>query len=418
MAHKYVGSFFIDHACGLRMKILVAHNRYLYRGGEDTVVDAEVNLLRQRGHQVWVYSRDNTELQYLAPFEAAKTTFWSRQTVQELQKIHQQFSPDLIHAHNTFPLISPSLYGVAKKLRIPVVQTLHNFRLVCPQAMLLREGKHCEECVGKLPWRAIVHRCYRHSLPQTALTSTMLMVQRMRGVWHQQISRFIVLNQLCREIFERGGLPVDKLRIKPNFVESPEAPQWQHRQGGLFIGRLSTEKGIAVLIDALNKLPGHRIDVFGKGPLQALVEASPHLRYGGFQSSDVLRQKLNDAAYLVMPSTGMESFGLVAIEAFACGTPVIGTRHGGLRELIRHGHNGLLVPPNDPNALASAIAYAESHPDQMRRMGMAARKNYLTSYTPERNYEQLIQIYHEAVNPAPLPLTTHLTHAETRHSRQ
>ena len=418
MAHKYVGSFFIDHACGLRMKILVAHNRYLYRGGEDTVVDAEVNLLRQRGHQVWVYSRDNTELQYLAPFEAAKTTFWSRQTVQELQKIHQQFSPDLIHAHNTFPLISPSLYGVAKKLRIPVVQTLHNFRLVCPQAMLLREGKHCEECVGKLPWRAIVHRCYRHSLPQTALTSTMLMVQRMRGVWHQQISRFIVLNQLCREIFERGGLPVDKLRIKPNFVESPEAPQWQHRQGGLFIGRLSTEKGIAVLIDALNKLPGHRIDVFGKGPLQALVEASPHLRYGGFQSSDVLRQKLNDAAYLVMPSTGMESFGLVAIEAFACGTPVIGTRHGGLRELIRHGQNGLLVPPNDANALASAIAYAESHPDQMRRMGMAARKNYLTSYTPERNYEQLIQIYHEAVNPAPLPLTTHLTHAETRHSRQ
>jgi glycosyltransferase involved in cell wall biosynthesis len=400
------------------MKILVAHNRYLYRGGEDTVVDAEVNLLRQRGHQVWVYSRDNTELQYLTPFEAAKTTFWSRQTVQELQKIHQQFSPDLIHAHNTFPLISPSLYGIAKKLRIPVVQTLHNFRLVCPQAMLLREGTHCEECVGKLPWRAIVHRCYRQSLPQTALTSTMLMVQRMRGIWHQQISRFIVLNQLCREIFARGGLPMDKLRIKPNFVESTEEPQWQHRQGGLFIGRLSTEKGIAVLINALNKLPDHMIDVFGKGPLQALVEASPRLRYGGFQSSDVLRQKLNGAAYLVMPSTGMESFGLVAIEAFACGTPVIATRHGGLRELIRHGQNGLLVPPNDANALASAIAYAESHPDKMRRMGMAARKNYLTSYTPERNYEQLIQIYHEAVNPAPLPLTTHLTHAETRHSRQ
>ncbi len=400
------------------MKILVAHNRYLYRGGEDTVVDAEVNLLRQRGHQVWVYSRDNTELQYLTPFNAAKTTFWSRQTVQELQKIHQQFSPDLIHAHNTFPLISPSLYGIAKKLRIPVVQTLHNFRLVCPQAMLLREGKHCEECVGKLPWRAIVHRCYRQSLPQTALTSTMLMVQRMKGIWHQQISRFIVLNQLCREIFARGGLPMDKLRIKPNFVESPEEPQWQHRQGGLFIGRLSTEKGIAVLINALNKLPDRMIDVFGKGPLQALVEASPRLRYGGFQSSDVLRQKLNDAAYLVMPSTGMESFGLVAIEAFARGTPVIGTRHGGLRELIRHGQNGLLVPPNDANALASAIAYAESHPDQMRRMGMAARKNYLTSYTPERSYEQLIQIYHEAVNPATLPLTNNLTHAETRHSRQ
>ena len=284
--------------------------------------------------------------------------------------------------------------------------------------MLLREGKHCEDCVGKLPWRAIIHRCYRHSLPQTALTSAMLTLQRMRGVWHQKISRFIVLNQLCREIFARGGLPIDKLRIKPNFVESTEEPHWQHRRGGLFIGRLSTEKGIEVLINALDKLPNHVIDVFGKGPLHALVQASPHLRYGGFQSSDVLRQKLNEAAYLVMPSTGVESFGLVAIEAFACGTPVIATRHGGLRELIVHGQNGLLVPPNDANALASAIAYAESNPDHMRHMGMAARKNYLASYTPERNYEQLIQIYHEAVNPAPLPLTTNLTHAETRHSRQ
>jgi glycosyltransferase involved in cell wall biosynthesis len=400
------------------MKILVAHNRYLYRGGEDTVVDAEVSLLRQHGHQVWVYSRDNTEIQYLTPFEAAKATLWSRQTAQELQKIHQQFSPDLIHAHNTFPLISPSLYDAAQKLRIPVVQTLHNFRLVCPQAMLLREGKHCEACVGKLPWRAVVHRCYRQSLSQTALTSAMLMLQRLRGIWHQQVSRFIVLNQLCREIFVRGGLPMDKMRIKPNFVDSAEEPQWQHRQGGMFVGRLSTEKGIDVLIHALNQLPNHAIDVFGKGPLQDLVTASPCLRYGGFQSTDVLRTKLGKAAYLVMPSTGVESFGLVAIEAFACGTPVIATRHGGLRELIIDGQNGILVPPNDVNALASAIAYAEAHPDHMRQMGMAARKNYLTSYTPERNYEQLIQIYHEAVTSAPLPLINNLTHAETRHSRQ
>ncbi len=160
------------------------------------------------------------------------------------------------------------------------------------------------------------------------------------------------------------------------------------------------------------------IDVFCKGPLQALVEASPRLRYGGFQPSDILHQKLNEAAYLVMLSTDVESFGLIAIEAFACGTPVIATRDGGLRELIHHGQNGLLVPPNDASALASAIAYAESHPNHMRRMGMAARKNYLTSYTPERNYEQLIQIYHEALHPAPLPQITNLTHAETRHRRQ
>ena len=376
------------------------HNRYLYRGGEDTVVDAEVNLLRQHGHHVWVYSRDNADIRHMTKADLATTTFWSRQTVHELKKLHQQFAPDLIHAHNTFPLISPSLYGIAQQLRIPVVQTLHNFRLVCPQAMLLRDGQHCDACVGRLPWRAIVHRCYRDSLPQSTLTSVMLTTQRLRRIWHEQVSRFIVLNQLCLETFVRGGLPANKLRIKPNFVESPEVLHWQPRRGGLFIGRLSAEKGIDVLISALKKLSGVRIDVYGKGPLQPLVEAADSLRYLGFQSAAVLRQKMQEAAYLVMPSTGVESFGLVAIEAFACGTPVIATRHGGLRELIVEGQTGLLVPPNDDEALASAIAYAESHPDQMRRMGVAARKNYLDTYTPERNYERLIQIYHEAVGEA------------------
>ncbi len=399
------------------MRILVVHNRYLYRGGEDTVVDAEVNLLRQRGHHVWVYSRDNNDIRHMTKTEAATTTFWSRQTVHELRQLHQQFAPDLIHAHNTFPLISPSLYSIAQKLRIPVVQTLHNFRLVCPQAMLLRDGLHCEACVGRLPWRAIVHRCYRNSLPQSALTSAMLTVLRLRGIWHEQVSRFIVLNQLCLDTFARGGLPVEKLRIKPNFVESPDSPQWQDRRGGLFIGRLSTEKGIDVLISALKKLSGVRIDVYGKGPLQSLVEAADSLRYRGFQSADVLRQKMQEAAYLVMPSTGVESFGLVAIEAFACGTPVIATRHGGLRELIVEGQTGLLVPPNDHEALASAIAYAESHPDEMRRMGVAARKNYLNAYTPERNYERLMQIYHEAVSSAPLSLVNDLIYAENRSRR-
>lgn len=404
------------------MRILVAHNRYLYRGGEDTVVDAEVSLLRQYGHHVWLYTRDNTDIQHLSKIDAAKTTLWSAQTVREIQSIHQQFAPDLIHAHNTFPLISPSLYSVAQQLRIPVVQTLHNFRLVCPQAMLLRDGNHCESCVGKLPWRAVIHRCYRRSLPQSALTAGMLGWQYLRGVWHQKISRFIVLNQLCHDVFSRGGLPREKLCIKPNFVDSLEEPQWHQRKGGLFIGRLSTEKGIEVLISALAKLPTTVIDVYGKGPLQARVEASGSFRYRGFQSAAVLRERMRGASYMVMPSTGMESFGLVAIEAFACGTPVIATRHGGLRELIVDGHTGLLVPPNDDRALASAIAFAEAHPDAMQRMGMAARKNYLATYTPARNYERLIQIYDDAVTSASLPfppdLTTPQTHAPTRYRRQ
>lgn len=402
------------------MKILVVHNRYHYRGGEDTVVDAEVALLRQHGHQVMLYTRDNRELASMSSREAAASVLWSRQTVADLRRIKRVFCPDLVHAHNTFPLISPSLYAAARQLKIPVVQTLHNFRLLCPQAMLLRKGSACEACVGHLPWRAIVHRCYRDSLSQSAITAAMIFMHRLRGTWRNEVARYIVLNQLCRDKFVQGGLPFDRMRIKPNFVRMTEKPDWEARRGGLFIGRLSAEKGLHTLAEAVRQLPSVRIDVYGKGPLQALVEATTGLRYQGFHESAALQSRLREAAYLVMPSTGVESFGLVAIEAFACGTPVIASRHGGLKEIVVQGKTGLLVPPGDAHALAQAIAYAERHPEAMRAMGRAARQVYLDRYTPESNYVQMIRIYREALasHAAPsapsAPPTIPLPYAPTR----
>ena len=380
------------------MKILVAHNRYHYRGGEDTVVDAEVSLLRERGHDVMLYSRDNNELTHFHPASAALSAIWSRQTEKDIAKLSASFAPDVIHAHNTFPLISPSLYGIAERLCIPVVQTLHNFRLLCPQAMLLRQGRTCEECVGHLPWRAVVHRCYRHSYSQSAVSASMLTLHRWRGTWHEGVSRYIVLNQLCRDKFIRGGLPADRLRIKPNFVEARRVPRWDDRKAGIYIGRLSTEKGLEILARAMSRLPQLCIDVYGKGPLQSFVEKAPGLRHGGFKSPEQLVEHLHAAAYAVAPSTGVESFGLVAIEAFSCGTPVIGTRHGGLAELVEHGKTGLLVTPGDVDELAHAIAWAESNPAAMRQMGQAARAEYLARYTPEHNYEILLEIYGEAIS--------------------
>lgn len=382
------------------MKILVAHNRYHYRGGEDTVVDAEVALLRERGHEVMLYSRDNNELNNIQPAAAALAAIWSRQTEKDIAQLSSSFAPDLIHAHNTFPLISPSLFGIAAQLRIPVVQTLHNFRLLCPQAMLLRQGRACEDCVGHLPWRAIAHRCYRHSFSQTSVTAVMLAVHRWRGTWRNEVSRYIVLNQLCRDKFTSGGLPAERLRIKPNFVGSSREPHWENRKGGIFIGRLSTEKGVEILASAMTRLPQCRIDVYGKGPLQAFVEQAPGLRYGGFQSPSQLIERLHGAAFVLAPSTGVESFGLVAIEAFACGTPVIGTRHGGLAELVEHGKTGLLVTPGDAAELASAISWAQANPAAMQDMGRAARDDYLARYTPEHNYDILLGIYQEAINDA------------------
>ena len=379
------------------MKILVAHNRYRYRGGEDTVVDAEVDLLRRQGHEVMVYFRDNHEINDMKAHELAVQTLWSSKVINDVFKLVDQFNPELIHAHNTFPLISPSLYTVAERLHIPIIQTLHNFRLLCPQATLLRQGKHCEDCIGSAPWRAIIHRCYRNSLPQSAVTASMIMVHRFLRTWQSKVTRYIVLNQVCRDKFIQGGLPFERLRIKPNFTESTLEPQWQHRRGGLFVGRLSVEKGLNVLADALLHLPGISISVYGKGDMQSFVEKTPGFQYGGFHEAAQLQTRMHEAAYLVVPSTGIESFGLVAIEAFACGTPVIASAHGGLQEIVVHGKTGLLVEPGDALALARAIAYAENHPDKMKAMGQAARQAYLSKYTPEINYQLLMTIYQEAL---------------------
>ncbi len=379
------------------MKILVAHNRYRYRGGEDTVVDAEVDLLRRNGHEVLVYLRDNEELSRMKNHHAALQTLWSHKVVADVTALSEKFRPELIHSHNTFPLISPSLYSVATRLNVPIIQTLHNFRLICPQATLLRNGVHCADCVGHLPWRAIVHRCYRNSLSQSAVSSSMIMLHRLLRTWHTKVTRYIVLNQLCRDKFIAGGFPFDLFRIKPNFVDSANEPEWVHRSGGIFIGRLSEEKGLKVLAEALLQLPDSQIDVYGKGILQTFVEATSSFNYKGFHGADELQAYLRQAAYLVIPSTGVESFGLVAIEAFAAGTPVIASAHGGLREIVVHGKTGLLVEPGNSEALARAIAFAEDHPDEMKVMGREARQAYLSRYTPDINYRQLMSIYREAI---------------------
>ena len=379
------------------MKILVAHNRYRYRGGEDTVVDAEVDLLRRNGHEVLVYLRDNEELTRMKNHHAALQTLWSHKAVADVTALSEKFRPELIHSHNTFPLISPSLYSVATRLNVPIIQTLHNFRLICPQATLLRNGVQCEDCVGNLPWRAIVHRCYRNSLSQSAVSSSMIMLHRLLRTWHTKVTRYIVLNQLCRDKFIAGGLPFDLLRIKPNFVDSANEPEWMHRSGGVFIGRLSEEKGLRVLAEALSQLPDSQIDVYGKGGLQTFVETTSGFNYKGFQEPIELQACLRQAAYLVVPSTGVESFGLVAIEAFAAGTPVIASANGGLQEIVVHGKTGFLVEPGNSEALARAIAFADDHPDEMKIMGQAARQVYLSRYTPDINYRQLMTIYREAV---------------------
>lgn len=379
------------------MKILIAHNSYQHEGGEDTAVNAEVKLLRNYGHEVAEYRRHNNEIQTMSRVTAAVSSIWSQQAVRELCEVCDDFQPDLIHSHNTFPLISPALYWLASHRRIPAIQTLHNFRLLCPQAMFLREEKVCEDCLGKLPWRAVTRKCYRESSLQSAAAAAMLVTHRAIGSYRNQVTGYIALNKFCRDKFIAGGLPPDLIHVKPNFVAAKRTPEWQRRAGGLFVGRLSPEKGLGVLMDAARMLGGTTIRVVGIGPLEGEIRRRFQKDYLGFQSADEVSNLMHSALYLVAPSICYETFGLVAVEAFSCGLPVIASRHGGLGDLVRDGVTGLLFNPGDPAELAATIAWAQAHPTAMLKMGQAAYAEYLDKYTPEHNYHLLIGIYQKAL---------------------
>jgi glycosyltransferase involved in cell wall biosynthesis len=379
------------------MKILVIHNAYQHSGGEDAVVEAETSLLRRYGHDVQLYHRHNDEINSMSKAEAAVSAIWSKQAFRDIEKLCEQFEPDVIHAHNTFPLISPSFSWIATRRHIPIIQTLHNFRLLCPQATLLRNGQVCEECVGKLPWRAITRKCYRDSVLQSTVVASMLTVHRSIGTYRDRITHYIALNTFCRDKFIQGGLPANRFRIKPNFVTSQRTPAWENRKGGLYVGRLSPEKGPDILISALSETNLKNVQVIGGGPLESLVRQSLGDRYLGVKSHEEVIERLHTASYLVAPSTCYETFGLAIVEAFSCGTPAIASNHGGFAELVKDGVTGLLFNPGDAADLARKIAWAEANPDQMLRMGCAARAEYEAKYTPERNYHILYGIYEEAI---------------------
>lgn len=378
------------------MNIIIVHNAYQHSGGEDAVVDAEIALLRNRNHEVHVYRRHNDELKTASKAKAAISAIWSHQSEHEIEKLCASVGAELIHVHNTFPLVSPAVFWVAARKRIPVIQTLHNFRLLCPQAIFLRNGKVCEDCIEKVPWRAVTRRCYRGSAIQSAVAASTLTAHRLIGTYKEKVTRYIALNAFCRDKFIASGLPAERFRIKPNFVAASPAPGWNKRNGGLFVGRLSSEKGLEVLVDAV-KLSGKAdVSVIGSGPLTAMAEECFGEGYLGFRSIDDIMARMREASFLVVPSICYETFPRTIVEAYACGLPVIASRLGALVDIVKDGITGLLFNPGDANDLAIKIAWAESHPDDMMRMGKSARLEYDAKYTAERNYQILAEIYEDA----------------------
>lgn len=383
--------------------IILIHNRYMHRGGEDAVYEAEAELLEQHGFcvaRVEAQSRDPVNA--IETLRLAASVSWSQSWYKKVQKLASEIQPDLIHVHNFFPNISPSVLFAAEKANVPVVLTLHNFRLLCPVGYFFRSGRVCEDCMGKtIPWPASLHGCYRHSRAASTTVSAMVVLHRLWGTWAKRVTRYIALSEFSRSTLIRGGLPADRIVVKPNFAPNlaPLQAGQGKRSGALFVGRLSQEKGIDMLLQAWSEL-GVPLDILGDGPLQDRVREAhlPAVRWLGRKTQDEVAAAMRRSAFVVVPSRVYENFPITIAESFCNGTPVITSRMGAMAEIVQDAVSGLHFNPGDARDLAAKVCWAAEHPAEMRQMGRNARELYEQKYSPEANFQRLHAIYSDAID--------------------
>ncbi len=391
------------------MKILLVHNFYQQPGGEDEVFRTEYDLLRTSGHQVRQFTVHNDACIDMSKLELARSTVWNAKTAAEISAEVREHQFDIVHFHNTFPLVSPAAYSAAREQGAAVVQTLHNFRLLCPNGLFFRDGKPCEECVGKAaPWPAVAHGCYRGDRAATAVVAATLTIHRMRRTWHHDIDALIATTHFAKDKFLKSGLPEHKLTVKPNFLHPTPDVGTGDGNYALFVGRLSHEKGVRPLLDAwLNYDMPLPLKIIGDGP--CADEVSDAVTQGkcqwlGRRPLEEVYQHIGRATMLIFPSECYETFGRVAIEAFAKGTPVIASNHGAMADVVTHNRTGLLFTPGDAADLARQVKALLADPDRLSAMRGVCRAEFQAKYTGRRALEQLINIYRLALDARhPLP---------------
>ncbi|MBN8955413.1 MAG: glycosyltransferase family 4 protein [Rhizobiales bacterium] len=386
-----------------RLRIVVAHNVYQQSGGEDACVKAELAMLRAHGHEVIPYTISNDTIERRSRLELAALTLWSAPAYRELRALFRETRPHVVHFHNTFPLISPAAYYAARREGVPVVQTLHNYRWFCCNAVFFIDGKVCQACLGRaVPWRGVLKRCYRGSHVASAGVAAMIGTHKALGTWRNAIDTYIALSQASRAKLIEGGLDARRIVVKPNFVypDPGEGPGG----GGycLFVGRFSAEKGLLTLLRAWrNPALRRSLKIIGTGPMSAEVEAAaagnPNIELLGQCPPDVVYDFLGRADLLIVPSECFETFGRVVAEAFAKGTPVLAADIGGLSEIIADGENGLLFAPGDADDLAEKAHRLLADPTRLQQMRRRARAAFGLNYTVEANHAQLISIYRNAL---------------------
>ena len=386
-------------------RVLQVHTRYRQAGGEDEVVTGEKQLLERAGIEVHQVTFDNADLHegvsLLGDLRLAGSAIWSRAAGRRIREAISEHRPQVAHVHNTFSAASPSVVAAAAAAGVPVVHTLHNYRLVCPVATLFRDGHVCTDCVGRaIQWPAVVHRCVRASRPQSLVVAATNGFHRARGTFHRDVSQYIALTQFQREWMIEGGLPSSRITVVPNSLSSDPGQAAGAREGLLFAGRLSVEKGIGPLLSAAALVPG-LVAVAGDGPYAQQVQRADTeglVTYLGHLSRAAVAERIGAAIALVVPSVWFEGFPLVLLEAFARGTPVIASRIGSLAELVEHGKTGLLAEPGDPRDLAERMTWASEHPGDMGRMGATARERYEERFDADVHLTALVAAYETAMD--------------------
>ena len=392
------------------MRVLVVHNRYrsALPSGETDVVDREVKLLRSAGVDVFRHERDSDDIARSGLRERARLPIevvWSRPALREMKVVLARLQPDLVHLHNTFPLLSPSVLAACGTAGVPAVATLHNFRFACANSHLMRDNRPCVDCLGRLPVPALVHRCYRGSLLATAPVAAGIAVQHWARTWQRHVSTFLVPSGFMVDILSAQGLPRERVIVKPNFVADTPVRATGDEHVFTTLGRLSPEKGLDLLRSGWEaaRLPRAELRIVGSGPLEPEIRkwsaAAPGVTLVGRLSPEECAVDIARSRAVVVTSVWYETFGLVAIEAFRAGVPVIAPAHGPFPDLITPGVNGFLFEPGSAESLAACLRKVALTPD-LPRLRKQARATYENNFTPERNLQRLLDVYQRAVGPA------------------
>lgn len=384
--------------------VAVFHNAYTVPGGEDISTQTEIDLLRASGARVvpfLVSNEDVVRSGRIPTLAALWRSSFNRSVYRRVRSFCREHKPTVAHVQNFWFALSPSVHAACHDEGVPTVQSLRNYRLLCVNAFLLRNDRPCEDCVGRIPWRGVARRCYEGSAGRSLAVARMIQRNRWRGTWDRDVDVFIALTEFSRQRFIRGGLPAERIVIKPNTFAGSEEPS-PPGEGAVFVGRLSPEKGIGVLISAWRLLPDVSLAIVGSGPLQGeaatwLAAARPHRIHmlGHCKPADCIAV-MRRSAFLVMASQWYEGFPRVIVEAYALGRPVVAPRLGSMAELVDDGETGLLFEPGDASDLAQKVAWIAARPDTCAQMGRAARRAYEERYSAEKNVAALLSIYERA----------------------